>query len=723
VAAYLTRNRSLRCTIGQLRPVDTWNWSRLSGHSRRAVGYAERQQERGYGRAGAIGKWSFLGPSGDLVTASEKAVFLSYASQDSEAASRICEVLRAAGIEVWFDQSELRGGDAWDQMIRRQIKSCYLFVPIISANTQSREEGYFRREWKLGVDRTVDMAEDRAFLVPIVIDGTSDSEARVPEKFREVQWTRLLGGKTPPEFVRRIEHLLSGEVRASTLRALGPTAVASGRPSRAWLAAGVAVLVAAVSAYLFAERPWVAKPPPPAAFAPPARSIAVLPFANLSGDPSQEYFSDGLTEEILNALSTIEGLQVVARTSSFSFKGKDTDIGVIARRLNVGAVLEGSVRRSDHDIRVTAQLIDAVSGYHLWSKTYEDASGDVLKLQTEIANAVAQALQVTLQGDAYDKIALGGTNNLAAFDDLQQARRAYAKSTDTGDTKAFQDAIDAATDAIRLDPNYARALTLRAAAYLSPPPLPAEKIQEFNEKALADARQAIAVAPGYAGSHAALANYFENAVLDFAQADEEFERARALLEPTVCLECAQFSVFMGRFEPPLVALRRAVELNPLVFSTHAQLTSALYFSRRYQEAVGSAKQDISARPNNQIPYGFLGVAYYGLGDYEHARTTCEAKSDYWQCQQCLAVTYEKLGRHADAEAALAKLNALGDGAAYQNAAVYAQWGNVAKALEWLDTAMKLRDGGLLYLKTDPLMDPLRKEPRFAAVMRELKFPP
>jgi len=199
--------------------------------------------------------------------------------------------------------------------------------------------------------------------------------------------------------------------------------------------------------------------------------------------------------------------------------------------------------------------------------------------------------------------------------------------------------------------------------------------------------------------------------------------AEYLAEPTVCIECARFAVYMGHFEPGLAALRRAVELNPLTFAMQAELTTALYFSGRYQEDVAAAKHDISAVPNDQIAYALVGLAYYGLGDYEHARTTCEAKSDYWQCQQCLAVTYEKLGRHTDAEAALAELNASGDFAAYQNAAVYAQWGNVPKALEWLDTAMRLRDEGLIYLKTDPLMDPLRKEPRFVAIMRELKFPP
>src|SRR6202042_2887689 len=144
--------------------------------------------------------------------------------------------------------------------------------------------------------------------------------------------------------------------------------------------------------------------PAPAVFAPPPHSIAVLPFVNLSGDKSQEYFSDGLTEELLNSLSEIDELQVAARTSAFSFKGTSTDIGTIARKLNVGAVLEGSVRRSEHTIRITAQLINAITGYHLWSKTYDRDLGDVLKLKTEIATAVAGALKVTLLGDVAAKV-------------------------------------------------------------------------------------------------------------------------------------------------------------------------------------------------------------------------------------------------------------------------------------------------------------------------------
>ena len=144
------------------------------------------------------------------MTEPSRAVFLSYASQDAEAAGRICGALRAAGIEVWFDQSELRGGDAWDAAIRKQIKACALFVPVISGNTHSREEGYFRLEWKLAVDRSHLMATSKAFLLPVVIDDTRDDDEQVPDKFRELQWSRLPGGEAPPPFVERVSRLPAG---------------------------------------------------------------------------------------------------------------------------------------------------------------------------------------------------------------------------------------------------------------------------------------------------------------------------------------------------------------------------------------------------------------------------------------------------------------------------------------------------------------------------------
>ncbi len=180
---------------------------------------------------------------------------------------------------------------------------------------------------------------------------------------------------------------------------------------------------------------------------------------------------------------------------------------------------------------------------------------------------------------------------------------------------------------------------------------------------------------------------------------------------------------MGHFDAGVAAARRAVVLDPLARGSHSALAQALYAARRYEEAVAAFAEVISLEPDFKLTYAFRGLAYYGLGDLESARASCDTKPDYWASQWCLAVIYDKLGRHVDAEAELAKIKAAnGDAAAYQYATIYAQWGNRAKALEWLATALRLRDPGLEYLKTDPLLDPLRKEPRFQAIERELKFP-
>jgi TolB-like protein/Flp pilus assembly protein TadD len=647
------------------------------------------------------------------------AVFLSYASQDGEAAQKICAALRAAGIEVFLDQSELRGGDAWDQKIRHEIHDCALFIPIVSQHTQERLEGYFRHEWKLAIERIHHMAEQKPFLVPVVVDGTRDSEAFVPDAFRAVQWTRLPGGETPPAFVERIKRLLSPEL--SPLSAVSGAAPGLREPVHAaWRSKPVLLAIAAVIVFAVPAYFWISKhlTPTPAAFAPPPHSIAVLPFVNLSGDKEQEYFSDGLTEELLNSLAEINELQVAARTSSFYFKGKDVDLGTVAHKLNVGAVLEGSVRRSANTLRITAQLINAVTGFHLWSKTYDRDLGDVLKLQTEIATAVASALKVTLLGDVAAKVELGGTRNPGAFDAYLRGAKAFSSRHEAKDIPA---AIAAYTEAIRLDPHYALAFAARSIALSLYAGETTTRI-DFD-KAQADARQALALAPDLAQAHLALAFVSELGNFDFTQANEAYQRALALApgNAEVLRYGGLFAAWMGHFDAGLAAARRAVVLDPLARDSHYFLGWALYAARRYEEAVAVLAEVISLDPEFKETYGLRGLASYGLGDLKNARASCESQPDP---QRCLAVTYDKLGRHADAEAVLSKLKAAaGDADAYYYATIYAQWGNRAQALTWLDTAMRVRDPGLLLLKTDPLLDPLRKEPRFQAIERELKFPP
>ena len=679
-------------------------------------------------------------------------MFLSYASQDAEAAQRICAALRAAGIEVWFDQSALRGGDVWDQTIRRQIKTCVLFIPVISRHTHERDEGYFRLEWKLAVDRSHLMTSHKAFLLPVVIDDTREDDENVPDRFKDIHWTRLPAGETPPAFIERVRRLVSPEASreatpmpqpggvppSSATAAMRGRAPGSSRAKRA-LPAIVAVVVVAALAYFAIDRLWVAKhpgsPPPaaaavgPTAFAPPPHSIAVLPFINMSGDKEQDYFSDGLTEELLNSLSRINELQVAARTSAFSFKGKDVKIGTIARELNVAAVLEGSVRRSGHTVRITAQLINAVTGFHLWSETYDRDLGDVLKLQSDIANAVAGALKLSLLGDTAAKIELGGTRNAAALDAFLRGSKAYWGAFTDNETaeseKNRQAAIAGFTEAIRLDPDYALAYANRSIA-LSGYAGDARGLWPLAstlKKAQADARRAIALTPDLGEGHLALAVVFNDS-LNFIAASQEYERALALAPGNARLlrDYGLFAAYMGRAEAGLAAARRSVVLDPLNYLNHLMLGQSLVLARRYDEAVAALTEARTLDPKYVDSNAWLGFAYYALGNFQSARADCEGADEEggWFC---LAVTYDKLGRHPDAEKMLAKLRASqGDTAATQFAMIYAQWGDTKRALDWLETAMRLHSSDMLSVKTAFPYDPLRKEPRFQAIERELRFP-
>jgi TolB-like protein/Flp pilus assembly protein TadD len=680
------------------------------------------------------------------------AVFLSYASQDAEAARRICEALRASDIEVWFDQSELRGGDSWDRKIRDQIHDCHLFIPLISANTECRDEGYFRREWALAADRTRDMAHKRTFIVPVVVDGTSERGASVPEKFFELQWTRLPAGESPPAFVERMKRLLTRE-ESSFTKVVAP-GLASGSlsallvrqpswPKSAVWSAGVIVTLGC--AYFIADKVWlskrsispvptaapVAQPaalivPTAAAFVPPPHSIAVLPFVNMSGDKDQEYFSDGLTEELLNSLARIKELQVAARTSAFSFKGKDTDIGTIARKLNVGAILEGSVRRAGQTVRVTAQLNNAVSGFHLWSQTYDRDTSNILQLQTEIANAVADALKVTILGDVSDKIKTGGTHIPAAFDAYLRASTRYGLQQSATEHQA---AIDAYTEAIRLDPEYALAYADRSVALAEFALYWASGSAVHNAlaKAEVDARKAVDLAPELAEGHLALAALRARS-LDFTGADQEYRRAITLAPGAARIVAAygDFSGDMGKYGAALSTMERAVALDPLNPEYYIGLGDALHIANREDDARRAYNNAKTLAQNNALQRAqintWIALTYYAEGNFQQALAACEDSDDINR-PICLALVYDKLARHADAETMLAKIRASsgGDGAVFYSM-VYAQWGETAQALHWLEVAMQRKDPFLKFVKANALFDPLRKVPRYLAIERALRFP-
>ena len=488
---------------------------------------------------------------------------------------------------------------------------------------------------------------------------------------------------------------------------------------------GASITSAPVQAPSQSGLPANVAPTDAVAFSPPPHSIAVLPFVNMSGDPNQDYFSDGLTEELLNSLSRINELQVAARTSSFSFQGEHPDLTTVGHKLNVASVLEGSVRRSGHTVRVTAQLNNAVTGFHVWSQTYDRDLGDVLQLQTEIATAVAEALKVKLLGDTAERVESGGTRNPAAYDAYLRSESLYWQASSASDNEAVRAGYQ---EAVRLDPNFALAYaawSLALGGYGNFAHGPA--LADSYRQARAPALKAVALAPELAEGHLALALVHQNS-LDFTRASEEFQRAMTLApgNARVLRDYSEFAVHMGRTDAGIAAARRAAALDPLNLESHSFLNSALRFARRYDEALAAYQDGLSLRPKDPWWGAAKGqLIYYALGDFDKMRTLCEgvgeAVKDF---QGCLALAYHKLGRQSDAETALARFKALqGDAGAYDYATIYAQWGNTPKALGWLETALRLRDPGLVALKADPLLDPLRQEPRFKAIERELKFPP
>ena len=386
-------------------------------------------------------------------------------------------------------------------------------------------------------------------------------------------------------------------------------------------------------------------------------------------------------------------------------------------------MLEGSVRRSGHTVRITAQLINGVTGFHLWSQTYDRNLGDILKLQTEIATAVASALKVTLLGDEAAKIEVGGTHNAAAFDAHLRALQAYWKVRNAKESQAV---IAGFTEAIRLDPDYAVSYADRSialSAFATQWAVTDSAVRIARDKALADARKAVALAPNLGEGHLALAVVY-SALGEFTTALEEHERALALAPGNVRVlrDYGAFAVNMGRTDSGLKSIRRAAELDPLNAISHTYLGAALLTLRRYEEAIAAYTEALAVGGDPGI-HAVIGEAYYLLGDLQSARTSCEENArETVDVQFCLALTYDKLGRHADAEAELGKSR--------QPQAIPEPM-DTPRSMHSGATAQSTRMAGhrpaaarsnLQALKTDPLLEPLRKEPRFQAIERKLKFP-
>ena len=660
------------------------------------------------------------------MTEPSHAVFLSYASQDAEAAQRICDSLRAAGIEVWFDQSELRGGDAWDHSIRRQIKSCALFIPVVSKNTHDRDEGYFRLEWKLAVDRSHLMAADRAFLLPVVIDGTPDDDVRSPERFHEVQWTRLPAGETPPAFVERVKRLLAPESSSAVGSARSASGVVAS-PAPALTRRRTGVVYGAIAAalllalgYLGLERLNRAKPA-----AATAASIAVLPLSNESGEASQQYFSDGISEDLITALGQFQGLKVIGRTSSFQFRDSKEDSRSIGAKLGVAHLLEGSVRKSGDMIRVSAELIDTNDGSMQWSDHYDRPYKDLFALQDEITRAVAGALKTKLlPGEhAAAQSERPPSGNLEAYNTMLQGRFYEMRATEAD----FHRAIEYYTQATRLDPQYAlawsalsRSWTDLAASYLDY----AHEPQAFAQ-ARAAADRALTLSPDLAAAHLARGNLLENANLDWRGAEAEFRRALALApsDSEAKFYLGRQHAILGELEPAIELTREALATEPLQARWYLNLAGYLSGLDRPDEAERAIRRAIELQPAASAFHEQLAIIEIQRGNAQTALAAAQQEPPgVWQ-DVALALARQIGGDRSAADAALRTLmEKRASSMAYQIAQVYALRNDANATFAWLDHAWTNRDPGIGLLLFDHFILRYTDDPRFTAFCRKVGLP-
>jgi TolB-like protein/cytochrome c-type biogenesis protein CcmH/NrfG len=555
-----------------------------------------------------------------------RAVFLSYARDDGNAARRIAEALRAFGVEVWFDQNELRGGDAWDAKIKRQIRECALFLPVISAHSQQRHEGYFRREWKLAVERTHDMAAGVAFIVPVVVDQTSESEAVVPEEFLRYQWTRLPDGEPTPDFVGQIKRLLDAPQKPAVPRteargqrsdaggarsATAPLFNRSGRPW--WLRLVLALVAGGVClGVIYLAR----KPVAPAPAAPPAvadvKSIAVLPFENMSEDKGNAYFCDGVQEDILTNLANIHELRVVSRTSVEQYRNTTKPIRQIAQELGVKWILEGSVQRAGNKVRVTGQLINASTDEHLWAKSYDRDVTDLFSIQSELAQAIAGALQAALSPDEKHLLRRRPTDNPAAYDLYLRAREFRNSGHNT------LDKLDPLLrSAVELDPKFAAAWAALGSLYAY------TYFNDFDHSParLAKAKEAIDTALRLAPDDPAVmegaGDYYYYGYRDYARATEQYLRLAQLRpnDPVMYYSLALIQRRQGRWADAMENFHRALQLDPSNLSYGIQVLQFLSSTRHNDEAEALARHLVQAFPQEFDAAWFESIApFFARGD-------------------------------------------------------------------------------------------------------------
>jgi serine/threonine-protein kinase len=460
--------------------------------------------------------------------------------------------------------------------------------------------------------------------------------------------------------------------------------------------------------------------PPALAGSPPQKSIAVLPLLNESGDPGDEYFSDGLSEELIAALAQIRELKVIGRSSSFRFKDRKEESKTIGEKLGVSTLLEGTVRKQGNKVRIVAELINAADGIELWTRTFDREVKDIFAVQQEIARAVAESLKVTLLGSDDSSAQKAAPISAEAHNAYFQGHFHFQRRN----LDDYRKAVGYFDQAIQLDSDYALAYAERSEAWTLIGDLTGQT-KSMWPKARNDAERAVAIAPGLAEAHAALGWVRFFADWKFAEGLSELKRAKELspANPTANDLLARVIVYLGRVDEAEQQARQAVELDPLSVASLGNLARVLFVAGKLDEADAVARKAAELQPAAASSHRWQVLIAVQRGDGEAAWREAQLEPNEGFHRFELALAQYVRGDRKAADAALGDLVANGrDGFAYQIAEVYAVRGETDKALEWLQISFDNHDSGTLSLLIDPLLRGLRDDPRYQTLVTKLGLP-
>jgi TolB-like protein len=638
-------------------------------------------------------------------------VFLSYARADHEQAAQLAKALEANGFDVWWD-ALIEGGAAFARTIETALDDADAVVVAWSRASVASD-------WVLD---EASRGRDERKLVPVSLDGTEP-----PLGFRQYQsvdisrWQGAADSRELAVLARAIRAAAGPDVVSRRPRLPRVGTVRTSRRGVLSAAAGVALAGAAglyawKAGYLGARR------------AASANSVAVLPFVNLSGDPDEDYFSDGLSEELRATLARNLELQVMAQASSARFRDRNEDAATIASKLGVAFLLDGTVRRSGNILRITADLIEGETGFSRWSQTFDRVMQDVFAIQSEIAVTVANALvarvaEADAGGANVPMLAPGSTRSVAAYDAYLRGRALYDLSADETSERAALAQFDAA---IAADPGYAAAHAARARSLTAIANQYGEvaELAALYGDAIAAANRAIELAPDYAEAYSTLGFTLFQGRLDARAARKPFERSRELGsgEATVMARYAQYSARIGRESDASEAIGRALLLDPLNPLIHRAAGSIAYAARNYAASIPHAERALAMNPRMSRAHAAIGDALLMLGRFPEASEeyALEPVEDFRLTGQ--AIVEHRRGNQAAARAAQERLvKDLADRVLYQQAQIHAQWDERDRAIAKLEQARRVGDSGLVYLRNDPLLDPLRAIPRFVELLRSIGF--